>query len=146
MNNEHKIILTLALLFSATALHGQSLQLKVATVSAGAARLDNGSIITIGQPFVGMMSAPGGMVSMSSGLQPALLQEKGASGPLVITPAVSLAGGRLQFGFPTQPGRNYVVLASWTPIWTNPGTWTGLTFEDTDAGQFPHRFYQVREP
>ena len=129
----------------------QGAGLKAGTICAGAATLNNGSIITIGQPFVGVMSAPGGAVSVSSGLLPALLQEKNASGPLVIAPAVSLASGWFQFCFPTQPGRNYVVqastnLSSWTPIWTNAGTWTGLTFEDADAGQFPHRFYKVVAP
>ena len=129
----------------------QGAELKAGTICAGAATLNNGSIVTIGQPFVGVMSAPGGAVSVSGGLLPALLQEKNANGPLVITPTVSLAGGQFQFCFPTQPGRNYVVqastnLASWTPVWTNAGTWTGLTFEDADAGQFPHRFYRVREP
>ena len=125
--------------------------LKVATICSGAATLNNGSIVILGQPFVGVMSAPGGAVSLSSGLLPAMLQEKNASGPLVITPVVSLASGRFQFCFPTQPGRNYVVqastnLSSWTPVWTNPGTWTGLIFEDADAGQFPQRFYKVVAP
>lgn len=139
------------LVVACSATIAQGAELKVVAICAGAATLNNGSIITIGQPFVGVMNAPGGGVSVSSGLLATLLQEKNANGPLIITPAVSLAGGRFQFGFPTQPGRNYVVqastnLSSWTPIWTNPGTWTGLTFEDTDAGQFPHRFYRVREP
>src|SRR5438552_2843910 len=109
MKNECKIQFTLVILLSATTLIGQITPLKVATISAGAARLDNDSLVTFGQPFVGVMSAPAGALSISSGLLPALLQEASASGMLVITPAVSLAGGRFKFVFPTQPGRNYVV-------------------------------------
>ena len=148
MKSEYKIQFTLVILLSATTLIGQMTELKLATISAGAARLDNGSLVTLGQSFGGVMSAPGGTVSVSSGLLPALLQEKTGSGSLVITPTLSLAGGRFQFFFPTQPGRNYVVqastnLSSWTPVWTNGGTWTGLTFEDAEAGEFPYRFYKI---
>lgn len=143
------LALVISICFGAVPAQGGGL--KVATICAGAATLNNGSVIIIGQPFVGVMSAPDGQVSVSTGLLPALLIEKNWTGPLAIGSTLSFVGGQFQFCFPTQPGRNYVVHAStnlsdWTPIWTNVGTWTGLTFEDADAMQFPYRFYKVEAP
>ena len=139
------------LVAACTGVMAQGAGLKVAMVCSGAATLNNGSIVTFGQPFVGVMNAPGGAVSVSSGLLPAVIQEKNAGGPLAIMPAGSVAGGRFQFFFPTQPGHNYVVqastnLTSWKSVWTNAGTWTGLTFEDAEAGGFPYRFYKIAPP
>lgn len=134
---------------SATTAHATNL--KIGTICAGAATLDNGSIVTIGQPFVGVMSASDGSASVSSGLLPTLLLSPSSGSPLLINPTFTMQNGRFQFDFPTQPGRNYVVQAStnlldWTPVWTNIGTWTGLFFQEADSTFFPERFYRVTTP
>ena len=108
-------------------------ELKAGTVCSGAATLNNGSVVIIGQPFIGVMSAADGSASVSSGLLPTLLPSQNTISPLTINPNLTMQSGQFQFSFPTQPGRNYVVHAStnlldWTPIWTNVGTWTGLSF------------------
>jgi len=146
-----KLTLVSVFLAACSAAVAQGPELKIAAICSGAATLDNGSVVTIGQPFVGMMSAPGESVAVSSGLLPALLQTKSVSGPLAIIPAAFPVTGRFQFCFPTQPGRNYIIQAStnlsiWTPIWTNAGNWTGLTYEDADAALYPWRFYRVGTP
>ena len=151
MKNNYTTIFTLALLLTATALQAQSPQLKAAAISAGAARLDNGSIVNIGQPFVGAMFASGG-VTLSAGILPVLgTNEIFQTVPPNISPGAQMQGGVFAFSFQSQPGRNYVVEAStnlsdWLPIWTNAGTGTGLLFEDAQAAQYRWRFYRVVVP
>jgi hypothetical protein len=118
------------------------------TLCAGAAQLSNGSIVTIGQPFVSTPSATNSGASASIGLLPALIQNVSGSSPQVITTAPALVGGQFQLYFSTQPGLNYVVQAStnlfsWIPISTNAGAWTGFTYQDAGYGQFERRFYRV---
>jgi len=83
-----------------------------ATICAGAATLNNGSIVMIGQPFAGLTMAAGGSAQVQVGVIP------------VLTGGPSVSGPRFQMTFATQTGVNYVVQAStnliaWTPIWTN---------------------------
>ena len=151
MNNQHKFILALALPLSVTPSHAQSQQLKAATISAGAARLDTGSLVNIGQPFVGVLSATDG-VTLSAGILPVFgILPKPQ--PPAINPGVQMQGSVFQFSFQTLPGRNYVVESStnllsddWLPIWTNTGSGTSLLFQDAQAGQHPWRFYRLLTP
>jgi hypothetical protein len=131
------------------ALFAQASELKASVICAGAATLNNGSIVTIGQQFVGFMSAPDGSASVSAGILPTLLPSQNIGSPVIINPTLTMQNGLFQFGFSTQPGRNYVVQAStnlldWSPIWTNVGTWTGLQFQDADAWLYPWRFYRIK--
>jgi len=153
MKNKFTTLITLALLLTTTALPAQTPQLKAAAISAGAARLDNGSIVNIGQPFVGAMFTPGG-VSLSMGILPVL----GTNAifqpvPPSISPGVQMQGSVFLLSFQAQAGLNYVVEAStnllsdgWLPIWTNTGSGTSLLFQDAQTGQRPWRFYRLRSP
>ena len=124
-------------------------QLSQATICAGAARLDNGSIVTLGQPFAGVMSAPGNSVVLSSGFVPVFEQMQATSSVGPISPGSGLVSGNFSLGFPATPGRNYVVLAStnlaqWTPIWTTNAVGPWVDFADPGATGLHQRFYQVR--
>jgi len=153
MKNKFTTLITFALLLSATALPAQTPQLKAATISAGAARLDNGSIVNIGQPFVGVTSAPDG-VTLSAGILPVFgILSNSPAWPSSISPGAQLQAGVFQFSFQTQSGRSYVVEAStnlltdgWLPVWTNTGSGTSLLFEDAQAGQHRWRFYRLLTP
>jgi hypothetical protein len=138
-----------ALVVAASVMAAPADQLRVATICAGAATLDNGSIVTIGQPFVGFMSSAGGETSLQAGILPTLGFTSYAlpSAP-VITSGGWQASGTFGFGFATQPNRNYVVEAStnltlWSPIWTNTATDASLLFEDPNTANFVRRFYRV---
>jgi hypothetical protein len=151
MNCKHAVIVALALLLTSLRLTAQTSQLKTAIISAGAARLDNGSLVNIGQPLIGVMAVTDGSASVSSGLLPALLSAQGTNSLLIIYPTLTMQGGQFQFAFPTQPGRNYVVqvstnLLDWSPVWTNVGTWTELLFADAETGVYQRRFYRVEMP
>jgi hypothetical protein len=143
------IISLVATVFSASAT--QADELKAVTICSGAATLNNGSIITIGQPFVGVMSAPPG-VQLNAGILPVfgMLSDLQLRQP-AISPGAQMQGSVFQFSFQSQPGRNYVVeastnLSSWLPIWTNTGSGASLLFEDAQAGQHPWRFYRLLTP
>jgi hypothetical protein len=133
---------------AACALNVQAQQLRIATICAGASTLDNGSIITIGQPLVGALSAGPGGVTLTAGIIPTLpLTLNTSPTPPAISALTLLPGRVFRFSFPVQPGHNYVVEAStnlttWSPVWTNPATAPGL-FQDPDAPQYPRRFYRV---
>src|SRR5256885_459762 len=68
MQTEHKIIVTLTLLLMAMSLPGQTIELRGATISAGAARLDNGSVVNSGQPLVGAFGSPQAGVLGNAGI------------------------------------------------------------------------------
>jgi hypothetical protein len=137
----------------AHALSTQAQQLRIATMCAGAATLNNGSIITIGQPFVGVMSAGAGGVTLSAGIIPGLAPTTSTSAlpvPPMLSGGAWQPGGVLAFQFLTQAGHNYVVeastnLSTWTPIWTNLGDGSSLLFRDSNAFLYPRRFYRVDE-
>jgi len=144
------LLLFASLLFASVAIAAAE-SVKAATTCAGAAKLDNGSMITIGQPIVGRIAAQDSSVSFSSGLLPALLSEPEATNRLVSIKTQLLADGRFSFSFSAPPGRNYVVqastnLTSWSTISTNLSTWTGVVFEDEKFWMYPLRFYRVIAP
>lgn len=121
---------------------------KATTICSGAAILDNGSVVTIGQPFISVAAPSGGFKSVSSGLLPTLLPPYISDSPLLIGTPLAVQSGQFQFHFSTQPARIYVVQAStnlvdWSAISTNTGTWTGLLFADSQAGRYRQRFYRV---
>jgi hypothetical protein len=121
-------------------------------ICAGAARLDPGSLITLGQPFVGVMSAPGGSVTLHVGIVPVLetIRNSTPTGPLRIAPDFGMVDGRFRFRFPSQCGGHYVIEAStnlvdWTPLLTTNATDWSVTFEDLDARRSPWRFYRLSD-
>ena len=116
-------------------------QFLAGTICAGAATLNNGSIVTVGQPFAGLTAAGDRSVSVQVGIVSALA----GRAPLQINPAREFFNGQFQFALATQPGSNYVVQAStnlinWAPIWTNTATGTSLLFEDSQTSMFDRRF------
>src|SRR5688572_7174323 len=60
------------ILFVVGVISGRAQSLGPMAISAGAARLDNGSFVNIGQPWVGLMSGPNGK-AVAAGLIPAIL-------------------------------------------------------------------------
>jgi len=110
--------------------------------------LNNGCIVTIGQPFAGLTMVAGGSVTVQVGIIPILSAGLSNSSPAQIEPARSLINGRFQMTFPTKPGINYVVQAStnlinWDSIWTNASPGGSLLFEDPQTTNFLRRFYRV---
>jgi hypothetical protein len=140
-------IASLGLLATVTA----QAQLQGATLCAGATTHASGSIILLGQPFVGQMTTPGGGVSMQIGVLPSVTVTV-PSPPLSLNAlGFQLASGGFGFNFLGQSGQTYVVEAStnllyWSPIWTNLGTGGILSFNDLQAAQHPQRFYRVLIP
>jgi hypothetical protein len=129
----------------------QSSQFGRAVICAGAATLDNGSIVSIGQPFAGTLIAAGGGVTLRVGIIPTMTPASVAvmppNSPSLSTDIWQQARG-FAFHFPTQPGHNYVVeastnLSSWWPIWTNLGDGNTVNFADSNAVFYPQRFYRV---
>lgn len=117
----------------------------------GAARLDNGSVVTLGQPFVGVMSAAGGAMTLNAGMLPLPGPSISPPGGPILKPAAGLEGGRLHFSFDASPGQNYEVWAStnlveWTVIGTGTANGPTVQFEDADTAEHPWRFYRVRLP
>jgi hypothetical protein len=136
-------------LFLAAALGSHAGELRVGTICVGAARLDNGSIVTIGQPLGGFMSSAGGEMSLSAGVVPMLeVLSGGLPAAPVISPGSLHLSGTFGFHFTTQPGRNYLVEAStnlttWAPVGTNLGNGNDHLFLDPNSALFPKRFYRV---
>ena len=150
MNNERKIIVTLALLLMATMLPAQTTQLKAATISAGAARLDNGSLVNIGQPFVGVMSASG-LGVVSAGLIPSVQSGGVAIAKPTFNSVPTFDGTGLRLTLFSQPGIAYILQAStnlvdWVSLSTNTPTGVTITLQDSNAAVFPYRFYRVWIP
>ncbi len=137
------LVVTLLLLASIGSSHAQSLQ--GAAISAGAARLDNGSIVNIGQPFVGMMSSAGGSVDV--GLIPILRKPLPPKEPPILG-GLFIDSSLFRLTLSSRPGCRYILQAStnlldWVPLVTKPGTGLALTLEDADLATFEHRFYRV---
>jgi hypothetical protein len=66
--------------------------------------------------------------------------------PPTLVSATNLPGGSFKFEVIGSPGAPYVVLGStnmqtWSPLFTNTAP---FKFTDTQAGQFPRRFYRAR--
>jgi hypothetical protein len=146
MTTRYLVFLSAAMASAVTALANSSI---LGVVCAGAARLDNGSIVTLGQPFVGMMSAPGGGLVLGLGIIPALSVSTNPPPPTVGQPRME--GGTFAFRFAGQPGRSYEVWAStnledWVVIRTITATEASQPFTDPDAANFNRRFYKVQAP
>ncbi len=122
-----------------------------AALIAGAATLNNGSVVTLGQPFVGTARAGDGSVSLALGLVPTLGPRTNPPPSFTISPSVSMENGRFMLGFFLEPGRTWIVegstnLTDWSPVWADMATEPWVEFEDFTAFLFPHRFYRVRLP
>ena len=149
MKNSFTIIFTL--LLTATVLQAQSPQLKAAAISAGAARLDNGSIVNIGQPFVGTFGSAAQGVVGNAGIISVIRAVPGPSMRPQFKPTASYDSGVLRLSVETEPGWSYTLQAStdlveWLPIRTSFATGTVLDFTDPDAGSYNWRFYRIVVP
>jgi hypothetical protein len=123
-------------------------QLLGATVCCGAARLDNGSLITIGQGIAGSAAASDNSAALNAGFVPLLASLSANDGPLTIFPSFQPASGRLQLTFLGQWGVTYRVqvssnLVDWTPLWAGAMFGLSNTFEDPSSAVLPSRFYRV---
>lgn len=144
-----QVIIAFAVSFIAASMQAQTVQLRQAVFCSGAAALNNGSFITLGQPFFGSCSGSGGTVKLTAGFQGVSHGIAVAPGnPWIGTPGLQ-AGGQFRFQYQGLIGRNIVIEAStnlqhWTPIRTNVGV-PGMTeFADPDSFRFHQRFYRVK--
>lgn len=118
----------------------QSLQ--AAVISAGAARLDNGSVVNIGQPFVGVMAGSGG-ASLSLGIIPSLVEPPPPPKrpPRLFSPTIE--NGVLRLTFEADPGWQYTLEESTDLInWTTLISTAELRFE-LPLPQSGYVFYRV---
>ena len=150
MKNSSQSAITLILTLTATALQAQIPQLRAAAISAGAARLDNGSIVNIGQPLVGTFGSPAQGAVGSAGIVGVLRAIAGPSVRPTICPAVSYGSGGFRLSMRTEPGWSYTVQAStnlveWHPIWNSFSVGTNLNFNDP-GNNLDWRFYRVVVP
>ena len=151
MKTRNTILMALATLLTAGSESGLAQALQRAALVAGAATLNNGSVVTLGQPFVGIARSADNSVNLSVGLLPALQPRTGVTNRFEIGPSVSMQNGRFRLGFFVEPGRTWVVegstnLVDWFPVWADTATEPRVEFEDFTAFLFPHRFYRVRLP
>jgi hypothetical protein len=143
-------LVTVALAMTmAIAVNVQAASLGPAAISAGAARLNNGSIVNIGQPLAGVMGGVGGGLTLSVGIIPALGASTNPPPPTV--GQARMEGGTFAFSFAAQPGRNYEVwastnLADWLVIRTITASQVNQPFTDPEATNFNRRFYKVQAP
>ena len=148
MNTKYKLVVALILFLTATGLSAQSSKLKIATISAGAARLDNGSLVNIGQPLVGNFGSPQDGVVGSAGIVGALRRATAPpQSPMFNSPTWSTNGG-LRLSFQAAPGWTYGVEAStnlvdWIALWLTNALEATIIYEDMDSLQYDRRFYRV---
>ncbi|MDB6033903.1 MAG: hypothetical protein JWM16_4241 [Verrucomicrobiales bacterium] len=122
--------------------------LNVAAVSAGTARLDNGSVVNIGQPFIGVFGDRQSGILGSAGAVGALRRATSPSQlPIFNAPSWNTNGG-IRLSFHASPGWNYTIEAStnlinWSSVWTTKALDDNVTFEDLDPLPYGQRFYRV---
>lgn len=131
--------------------NGTSAMAQRAALVAGAATLNNGSMVTLGQPFVGFARSADNSVNLSVGLLPVIQLRTAVTNRFEIGPSVSMQDGRFRLGFFVEPGRTWVVegstnLVDWFPLWADSATEPQVEFEDFTSFLFPHRFYRVWLP
>ena len=139
------LVATLTLILSATV---ESQQVQVATIPAGAAVLDNGSTVVVGQPFAGLTTAPDNSALLNAGILPVLSMLASSSGGTQIYPSLQPANGQFAVSFTATPGTTYVVqmstnLVDWADVWTNLAASSVLLFQDAWSTSVPQRFYRV---
>lgn len=120
-------------------------------ICSGAALLNNGGVVTMGQPFVGMARADDNSVLLSLGLIPTLGPRTNSTTAFTISPSLTLRNGRFKFSFLAGPGRNWIVLGStnltsWEPVWSGTASEPLVEFEDTTTFFYSRRFYRVWLP
>lgn len=147
---KRKHLLLLAVFGSISSIAVRAQQIRVGVICAGAANLDNGSIVTIGQPFVGLTQAADNTVTIRTGIIPVLIAGPEPVLPGPIDPPQPFVS-RFQMTFPTLPGVSYSVAAStnllqWLNIWTRIAEGDSLLFEDVNTAEFDFRFYRVVIP
>lgn len=147
--NTEKLFLWSSSAAISLAIQTRAVQLGPSTICAGTAGLDNGSVITLGQSFVGMMRAADEGVSLALGILPVFESERHLRPN--INPTLGMMGGLFTFSFQTHSGRNYIVEASsnlsdWAPVWTNVGNGNVWQFTDLETREYPQRFYRIVTP
>ena len=147
MRYASKPFIALALLLTASAPPAQTTQLKVATISAGAARLDNGSLVNIGQPLVGVFGSPQAGIVGSAGIMSALRRPLPPEPPMFASVRWNPLGN-IRLSFQATPGWTYGIEAStnlvdWVSLWMTNSSDTTILFEDVDAVRYDRRFYRV---
>jgi hypothetical protein len=123
--------------------------IQTATTCAGAARLDNGSIVTIGQPFVGAMSAPNAAIHV--GFIPTLGLPNDPTVPIPFElPKFNEDSWRMTLSVSPPAGwdSRFALQASthltdWISIYTNAGNKLPVTLSDPEATNFQYRFYRI---
>lgn len=128
-----------------------SAEAQPAVLCAGAGKLNNGSVVTLGQPFVGVARSADSSVNLLVGLLPVLQPRSKVTNVFTIYPSVTMQNGRFRFGFFVEPGQTWVVdgstnLVNWSPVWADMATDPWVEFEDFTSFLFPYRFYRVRLP
>jgi hypothetical protein len=119
-----------------------------AVISAGAARLDNGSLVTLGQPLAGVFGTAGAGISGSAGFVPVVQAMLTWPPSPQIAPDFGLVGTNFHLSFQAAAGHSYAVEAStnlvdWTPLWSTSGTGAAVQFTDPDMRRYDRRFYRV---
>ena len=124
-------------------------ELKTGAICAGAATLSNGLIISIGQPFIGVMSATDS-VTLSLGIVPLLgvTNSVNADRP-TLSHSIVTSGVFQMSAAGSAKGNSYTLeattdLMEWVPVITKPGTGSNLLFVDPDEASFAYRFYRLR--
>ena len=145
---------TLFVILFASIIGARGDSIKAAVICAGAATLNNGSVITIGQPFVGVMSAAGS-ATITLGIVPELLTNyvgiACTNQPPPVIGSSTFAAGLFRMTLDSSVlGKSYSLdattnLLNWVPLSTQFGTGLKLILVDPDAASFEYRFYRVRE-
>jgi hypothetical protein len=147
--NTRNLILTIMGATALTPGASPAASLGPAVISSGAARLDNGSLVNLGQPLVVLAGAASG--DYAPGLLPALNPTRPSHPPFALTPAGAWASNGFTISFTGRAGTDYVLWAStnltlWSPIRTNRPSTAEVLFQDSSSGKFPWRFYRVSAP
>jgi hypothetical protein len=131
----------------AWAVHAGNNELKIATICSGTATLNNGSLVTLGQPIIGL-SFYG--TTVNAGIIPALSASTPKINLLRLSPAPLFNGSQISLTLFGEPGKSYILqastnLISWESLITNLAYGVSLRFDQTNASSMNYRFYRVLE-
>jgi hypothetical protein len=122
-----------------------------AVVCSGAGTLDEGSVVTLGQPFVGLANDLDNSVGARTGLIPVLQQQLAATNEFIFTVEAGFENSDFVMRFFVPPARTWVVegstnLVEWQAIWSATATDPWVVFKDATAFLYPRRFYRLFIP
>lgn len=135
------------LLFSAGTGQTQTISSQTMLISAGVGSLENGSIVNIGQPLVGLTYAG---TTIKTGIIPELLASTPKINLLRLSPEALFNGSQISLTLFGEPGKSYILqastnLISWESLITNLAYGVSLQFDQTNASSMNYRFYRVLE-